>query len=110
MDVFFLKLSQKKPLFPGDSEIDQIFRIFRILGTPKEENWQGVTSLKDYKSSFPNWGPQKITSAIANLNLDESGVDLLMRMLKYDPDERITAKSALKHPYFKDLFDKKNMK
>jgi hypothetical protein len=45
----------KRPLFPGDSEIDQIFKIFRLLGTPKEADWQGVTKLRDYKPTFPKW-------------------------------------------------------
>uniref|UniRef100_A0A0A9E4C6 Uncharacterized protein n=1 Tax=Arundo donax TaxID=35708 RepID=A0A0A9E4C6_ARUDO len=45
----------QKPLFPGDSEIDELFKIFRIMGTPNEETWPGVASLPDYKSSFPKW-------------------------------------------------------
>ena len=38
-----------RPLFPGDSEIDELFRIFRVLGTPTEASWPGVSSLPDYK-------------------------------------------------------------
>jgi hypothetical protein len=40
-----------KPIFPGDSEIDELFRIFRLLGTPTEAVWPGVSSLPDYKVS-----------------------------------------------------------
>lgn len=36
------------PLFQGDSEIDQLFKIFQVLGTPNEENWPEVTNLPDY--------------------------------------------------------------
>ena len=45
----------RRPLFPGDSEIDQLFRIFRSLGTPSEDRWPGVTKLPDFKPVFPRW-------------------------------------------------------
>lgn len=51
----FAEMAQKKPLFCGDSEIDQIFKIFRIMGTPKECIWPGVNSLPDFKATFPRW-------------------------------------------------------
>ena len=37
------ELACRRPLFPGDSEIDQLFRIFRQLGTPSEASWPGVS-------------------------------------------------------------------
>jgi len=50
----FGELLTKNPVFPGDSEIDQLFKIFRQLGTPTEDVWHGCTSLPDYKPSFPS--------------------------------------------------------
>jgi serine/threonine protein kinase len=50
--------------------------------------------------TFPNWRPQPLEKSIANLKLDIAGMDLLKRMLKYDPCERISAKKALKHVNF----------
>lgn len=47
----------KKALFPGDSEIDQLYKIFKILGTPTEEDWEGVSKFTNYNSSFPKWTP-----------------------------------------------------
>jgi hypothetical protein len=46
-----------QPLFKlkGDSEIDQLFRIFRVLRTPTEDIWPGVTQLPDFKATFPAW-------------------------------------------------------
>mgnify|MGYP000953408498 FL=1 len=80
------------------------------MGTPNENSWPGVSQLKDYKSTFPNWLPSPIESVVNNLNLDKSGLELLnvlllliQMMLRYDPNQRITARQALKHPYFKDL-------
>lgn len=82
------------PLFPGDSEIDQIFKIFRcvrfdtvtllsfaenggdrIMGTPNEQIWPSVSQLPDYKETFPQWNKQDLRSVVPNL--DEMGIDLL---------------------------------
>jgi cyclin-dependent kinase len=86
------------PLFPGDSEIDQIFKIFRILGTPNEEIWPTVSTLPDYKPTFPQWSSQDLGRIVTRL--DEAGMDLLKRSLVYDSAKRISAKRALQHPYF----------
>ncbi|MQM05164.1 hypothetical protein Taro_037974 [Colocasia esculenta] len=55
----FAEMVNQRPLFPGDSEIDELFKIFRIMGTPNEETWPGVTSLPDFKTAFPKW-PAKV--------------------------------------------------
>lgn len=60
----FVEMVTKKPLFTGDSEIDQIYRIFRILGTPNEEVWPNVTQHKDFKVTFPNWPKNKIEDVV----------------------------------------------
>ena len=49
-----------KALFPGDSEIDQLFKIFRVLGTPNNEIWPGVENLDDYKADFPAFSPVEL--------------------------------------------------
>jgi len=41
-------INNGKILFRGKGEIDQIFKIFNIMGTPNEENWPGVSSLRDF--------------------------------------------------------------
>jgi len=89
------------PLFPGDSEIDTIFRIFRKLGTPTEQEWKGVSALPDMKASFPKWthrGWDKIPRVMEIFGA--SGVAVIADMLKYDPKERISARRALQAPYF----------
>ncbi|KAK7368727.1 hypothetical protein VNO80_10756 [Phaseolus coccineus] len=97
----FAEMVNQRPLFPGDSEIDELFKIFRILGTPNEDTWPGVTSLPDFKSAFPKWQPKDLKTVV--LNLEPAGLDLLSRMLHLDPSKRITARSALEHEYFKDI-------
>jgi serine/threonine protein kinase len=73
----FAEMVTKRPLFAGDSELDQLYRIFRILGTPNEEVWPGVTKLRDYKSTFPNWPNNPIQNVVSGLALDSLGLDLL---------------------------------
>lgn len=101
----FAEMATRKPLFPGDSEIDEIFKIFRILGTPTEADWPGVTSFPDFKSSFPKW-ERKQDDEMVNADgvkvLGENGLDLLESMLVYDPAGRISAKQAVHHPYFQE--------
>uniref|UniRef100_A0A3B3UQT1 cyclin-dependent kinase n=1 Tax=Poecilia latipinna TaxID=48699 RepID=A0A3B3UQT1_9TELE len=91
----------RRALFPGDSEIDQLFRIFRTLGTPDETVWPGVTSMPDYKPSFPKWARQDLAKVVPLL--DEDGRELLAEMLSYDPNKRISAKNALVHRFFRDV-------
>lgn len=97
----FAEMVNQRPLFPGDSEIDELFKIFRVLGTPNEDTWPGVTSLPDFKNAFPKWTPKDLKSVVSNL--DSSGLDLLSKMLVLDPTRRITARNALAHEYFKDI-------
>uniref|UniRef100_A0AAY4BP70 Cyclin-dependent kinase 1 n=1 Tax=Denticeps clupeoides TaxID=299321 RepID=A0AAY4BP70_9TELE len=89
------------PLFHGDSEIDQLFRIFRTLGTPNNDIWPDVESLPDYKNTFPKWKSGNLSTMVKNL--DQNGIDLLAKMLIYDPPKRISARQAMVHPYFDDL-------
>lgn len=53
----FAEIVTKQPLFPGTSEMDQLQKIFATLGTPNDQIWPGVTKLKEYSMSFPNWQP-----------------------------------------------------
>ena len=97
----FAEMVNQKPLFPGDSEIDELFKIFRIMGTPNEETWPGVSSLPDYKSAFPKWPSVDLATVVPTL--EPLGLDLLSKMLCLDPTRRINARTALEHEYFKDL-------
>ncbi|KAL1292645.1 hypothetical protein HN51_053212 [Arachis hypogaea] len=96
----FAEMVRRQALFPGDSEFQQLLNIFKILGTPTEEQWPGVTSLRDWHT-YPKWEPQNLARTVPTLGPD--GVDLLTKMLKYNPAERISAKAALDHPYFDSL-------
>ena len=85
----FAEMVTKKPLFHGDSEIDQLFRIFRsvryfllehnplfitvsfciyrILGTPTNSTWPGVQDLPDFKPNFPQWAEKPLITVVPKL-------------------------------------------
>ena len=53
--TIYAEMVNRRPLFQGDSEIDQLFRIFRVLRTPTEDVWPGVTQLPDFKVMHKNF-------------------------------------------------------
>ncbi|KAL5744876.1 hypothetical protein ACOSQ2_027992 [Xanthoceras sorbifolium] len=96
----FAEMVNRKPLFPGKSEIDQLRVIFSIMGSPDEDNWPGITSLTYYQPvNFPELPPKDLATFVPDL--DPVGVDLLSKMLCLDPNKRITVENALEHEYFK---------
>ncbi|CAE7864520.1 Cdk2 [Symbiodinium sp. KB8] len=99
--TIFAEMVNRKPLWPGDSEVDEIFRIFRTLGTPNETVWPGVTKLPDFKPHFPKWPAKPADKAFPKFTGD--ALDLLTKMLAYNPADRISCKAALEHPYFDSL-------
>ena len=97
----FTELIEKRPLFNGDSEIDQIFKIFQFHGTPTPNDWANVQKLPDFKPTFPKF--KGVNPETYFKNFDKVGLDLAMRLLALDPARRISMKEALKHPYFSEI-------
>ena len=98
-----VEMANRKPLFQGDSEVDQIFKIFRGKGTPDNTTWPGVEEFPYFKKSFPKWKPKEGLYDHLVDKLTPDGIDLLRKMWEYVPEERISAIEALRHPFFKDL-------
>ncbi|KAI5171036.1 hypothetical protein NEFER03_0438 [Nematocida sp. LUAm3] len=92
------ELVMLRPLFPGDSEIDQLYKIFQVLGTPNESIWEGVTALKNYQMEFPVW--KNSSNSLTEKLIDKECQSLVDDLLIYNPLERPSAKSILSHPYF----------
>ncbi|CAF5039939.1 unnamed protein product, partial [Rotaria socialis] len=76
LGCIFGEMYQGWPLFHGDSEIDQIFQIFILLGTPSGNDWPNVFLLPQFKSSFPKFKMQK-TQLRQIVDNDEVAYDLL---------------------------------
>jgi len=104
----FAEMNNGRPLFPGSSDSDQLLKIFKTLGTPTPKTWPSITELPDYKTNFPIYPPVQLKKMVRRL--DANGIDLLSRMLQYEPSKRISAEAAMKHPYFKDIKLAKKMK
>ncbi|XP_023581130.1 serine/threonine-protein kinase MAK [Trichechus manatus latirostris] len=88
-----------RPLFPGTSEVDEIFKICQVLGTPKKSDWpEGYQLASSMNFRFPQCVPINLRTLIPNAS--NEAIQLMTEMLSWDPKKRPTASQALKHPYF----------
>ena len=88
----------KHTLFKGENELDQLNEIFKVLGTPSVEEWPNIVNLQNFHHQFQAYKRQNLHEKYKNLS--EKGIDLLQKMLVYDPNKRISCKQALMHEYF----------
>ena len=100
----FFEICRLRPLFEASNEISMIKLIFNTLGTPDETTWPGYNQLPSIRRgiNFPisaAEGDLREKFFVSKALLDDSGYDLMMKMLKYDPEQRITAAQALQHPF-----------
>jgi len=95
------EMATAQALFPGDCEIGTLFKIFRVLGTPSEEVWPGVSQLRHFKQEFPSWPDTRFDEVRRKgPGLGDSGVDILGAFLKYNPIDRPSATRLLQHNFF----------
>lgn len=90
-----------RPLFPGTTNEDQLQKIFRLMGTPSERSWPGISQFPEYKSNFTVYHTQDIRNYLPQI--DPVGLQLISSMLQMRPELRISAQQALAHPWFSDL-------
>lgn len=99
----FAELLAMSALFPGKSEVDQLNRIFKDLGTPNERVWPGYDQLPLVKKmTFTDYPVSQLRKKFANLT-SEMGLSLLQGLLTYDPKQRLSADASLKSIYFKEF-------
>ncbi|KZT04659.1 kinase-like protein [Laetiporus sulphureus 93-53] len=108
------ELASLRPIFKGEEakldskknvpfQKDQLLKIFEVLGTPEEKDWPGLKDLPEYQNMkrldiyqnrLSEWCQSRIRSP--------AGVDLLRELFAYDPDNRLSAKEALRHKWFQE--------
>uniref|UniRef100_A0AAQ5XV34 cyclin-dependent kinase n=1 Tax=Amphiprion ocellaris TaxID=80972 RepID=A0AAQ5XV34_AMPOC len=80
------EMATGRPLFPGATVKEELHLIFRLIGTPTEETWPGISSNTEFRSYlFPQYRPQAL--------------------LNHVPRSRISSEAALRHPYFLSMGD-----
>lgn len=88
----FAELLRPTPLFAGQNDLDQIFRVIQVLGDV-EKQWPGVRELPDFnKVSFPSYEPVPFSKLFPDA--EPSAVDLLSKLLVLDPDKRLSAREV----------------
>uniref|UniRef100_UPI003AABA78C cyclin-dependent kinase 17-like n=1 Tax=Centroberyx gerrardi TaxID=166262 RepID=UPI003AABA78C len=100
----FYEMITGRPLFPGSTVEDELHLIFRILGTPTEETWPGITTSEEFKTyNFPRYNAEPLVNHAPRI--DNDGHDLLSLLLQFEAKKRVSAEEALRHPYFRSLGD-----
>jgi len=98
------EMATKKALFQGDSEIDQLFQIYHVRGTPNKEVWPDIEEMPDWKPIGPRWKKQDLGSVLDD-RVDADGIDLLEQTFIWSPKHRISAKKMLVHKWFDEVRD-----
>lgn len=98
--MIFYEMAHGNPFYYETSEIGVLFKIFRQHGTPTNDTWPNVEELKFYKSKFPKFKPQSRESDLKKF--DDVAKDLFYKLTALIPGDRLTAKEALEHEYFKN--------
>jgi mitogen-activated protein kinase 1/3 len=102
------ELLGKKPLFLGNSPLQQIHLISKTIGTPKDlSRVKGSVEAVKFYSTMEKYPGIDFYELFPEAN--PLAIDLLVKMLQFDPDDRISAFEAMQHPYFKSIFYAEDM-
>lgn len=104
VDIFALgciicELYMLRPLAPGNNEIDQMIKLCSVLGTPTMQQWpEGYKLAAKMNFRFPQYTGMSLRELMPNASYE--AIDLIQKMLAWDPAKRPTAAECLEHPYF----------
>uniref|UniRef100_A0A8C5HJN3 cyclin-dependent kinase n=1 Tax=Gouania willdenowi TaxID=441366 RepID=A0A8C5HJN3_GOUWI len=103
----FYEMSTGRPLFPGSTVEEELHFIFKLLGTPTEQSWPGVTSNSEFVAfNYPQYRAERLGNHTPRYLNAPEGVQLLSKFLQFEGKKRISADEAMKHPYFSSLGNK----
>mmetsp|Transcript_9598 Transcript_9598/g.13415 ORF Transcript_9598/g.13415 Transcript_9598/m.13415 type:complete len:401 (+) Transcript_9598:121-1323(+) len=99
------ELHGRKPVFRGSDSRDQVSEYLKVLGAPKQEDLSFITN-EHAKRFVENYGKKlqnenKLPTMYANI--DKDALDLMMKMLQFNPEKRISVDEALDHPFYKEI-------
>ncbi|CAF2758487.1 unnamed protein product [Rotaria sp. Silwood2] len=95
----FYEMACGRPLFAGTKVDEELYLIFKCLGTPNEKTLPGVTTNPDFQAlRFPYYHGESLNHLAPRL--DQNGIDLLEKFLRYNPHSRISAHDAMMHKFF----------
>jgi serine/threonine protein kinase len=102
MGAIMAELYMLRPLFPGQNETDQIYKTCAVLGSPSKTDWpEGFKLASQIGFSFPKFVSTSLKTIIPNAS--DEAIDLMEKMMQFDPQKRPTASQCLEHDYFKDF-------
>jgi cyclin-dependent kinase 7 len=91
------ELYLREPIFRGEGDIDQLSKIFGIIGTPDDENWPNAKNLP-YFFEFEKTEPVPLKSLMPTACSE--AIDLISNLLRLDPQKRLKIEEVLSHPFF----------
>ncbi|KAG6388286.1 hypothetical protein SASPL_153488 [Salvia splendens] len=99
------EIMTREPLFPGKDYVHQLRLITELLGTPDEASLKFLRSdnARRYVKQLPQYPKQNFAARFPSMS--PLALDLLAKMLVFDPDQRITVDDAICHPYLSTLHD-----
>ncbi|XP_021903077.1 cyclin-dependent kinase F-4 [Carica papaya] len=103
MGAIMAELFTLRPLFPGASEADEIYKICSVIGSPTKDTWaDGLNLARAINYQFPELPDVPLSSLIPSAS--EDGISLITSLCSWDPSKRPTAAEALQHPFFQSCF------
>ncbi|GLD73160.1 cyclin-dependent kinase 16-like protein [Lates japonicus] len=98
----FYEMATGRPLFPGSTVEEELHFIFKLLGTPTEQSWPGISSNEEFVTcNYPQYRAERLSNHTPRLSSE--GVELLSKFLQFEGKKRISADESMNHRYFSNL-------